>query len=91
MSTTNYIFRHDSLENINQYDFIQSFIVCTKSKLPKGRATEIFKVMIKNNGIYDHGRYLMFQKQSENYLTHYIMHRSKKVTPNIFWTKPKDM
>ena len=38
VSTTNYIFRPDSLEKLNQYDFIQSYVVYTKSKFPKGRA-----------------------------------------------------
>ena len=64
MSTTNYIFRPGSLEKVNQYDFIQSYVVNTKSKLPKGRATEIFKIMIENNGVYDNDIYMMFQKES---------------------------
>ena len=80
MYTTNYIFRPGSLEKVNQYDFIQSYVVITKSKFPTGRATEIFKILIENYGVYDNGRYMMFQKESPNYLTHYIMHRYKKVT-----------
>ena len=91
LSVTHYIFRHPSLEHVNQYDFVQSYVVNTKSKLPKGKSNEIFKTMIENDGIYDYGRYMMLQKNSRNYLTHYIMHRSKKVTPNIFWSRPKDM
>ena len=75
LSVTNYIFRHDSLENVNQYDFVQSYVVNTKSKLPKGKSKEIFKCMIENDGIYDSGRYMMLQENSRNYLTHYIMHR----------------
>ena len=51
MSTTNYIFRSGSLEKVNQYDFIQSYVVNTKSKLPKDIATEIFKFMIENNSL----------------------------------------
>ena len=47
--------------------------------------------MIENDGIYDSGRYIMLQTNSQNYSTHHIMHRSKKLTSNIFWTRPKDM
>ena len=91
LSTTNYIFRHNSLENVNQYDFVQSFEVCTKSKLPKGRTKIIYKTMLENEGIYENGKYLMLRDDSKNYLTHFIKPRSKKVTPNIFWTRPSDM
>ena len=91
LSTTNYIFRHNSLENVNQYDFVQSFEVCTKSKLPKGRTKIIYKMMLDNEGIYQNGKYLMLRDDSKNYLTHFIKPRSKKVTPNIFWTRPSDM
>ena len=64
LSVTNYIFRHDSLENVNQYDFVRSYVVNTESTLPNGKSKEIFKYMIENDGIYDSGRYMMLQKNS---------------------------
>ena len=91
MSTTNYIFRNKVLETITQYDFVESFEVIPKSRFPKGQQQKIIKTMLDNDGIYDNCRYLMFTKESKNYMTHFIRPLSKKITPNIFYTRPADM
>ena len=88
MSTTNYIFRNKVLETITQYDFVESFEVIPKSRFPKGQQQKIIKTMLDNDGIYDNGRYVMFNKESKNYMTHIIRPLSKKLTSNYFLYTP---